>query len=119
MDGISAYKQNSILSQSKEGLIVLLYDGAIKFLRQAIEAIENKDHEKKAKFISKAVDIICELDCCLDTEAGGEIAFNLRRLYDFMRRELLAASAKMDPQRVRDVIACLEDLNEGWKAVTG
>jgi flagellar protein FliS len=118
VDGPTAYKENAVLTQSRGRIVVMLYDGAIKFLHQAIAGIEQNDHEAKAKFLGKAMDIIWELDNCLDVEAGGEVAGNLRALYGFMRRHLLDASIKQDPQRIRDVIACLEDLNEGWKAVT-
>jgi len=118
MDGISAYKENAVATQSPGRLIVMLYEGAIKFLQQAIAAMENKDLEQKARLFSKAMDIINELDFALNMEEGGEIAMNLHKLYGFMRRHLTAASAEMDTQRVRDVIACLEDLNEGWQAVT-
>ena len=117
MDGPTAYKENAILTQSRGRIVVMLYDGAIKFLHQTVTAIENKDCEARAEFLGRAMDIIWELDNCLDVEAGGEIAQNLRSLYGFMRRHLLDAAIKQDPQPIRDVIACLEDLNEGWKAV--
>jgi len=51
-------------------------------------------------------------------EKGGEIASNLRRLYQFMIRHLGEANTRRDPQRIQDVIDCLKDLNEGWKAIT-
>lgn len=119
MDGIAAYQENSITTQSGAGLVVMLYDGAIRFLREVINGMDRADHEHKAKFLNKAAEIIDELDGCLDMETGGEIAQNLRALYGFMRRHLTAANIKNDPQLVRNVIALLEDLNEGWKAVTG
>ena len=119
MDPTAAYRESSITARSKEQLIVMLYDGAIKFLRQAIIAMENQDYEQKGKLLVKAMDIIDELDCCLDMELGGEVAENLRRLYDFMRRHLTEANIKLDAHRIRDVIACLDDLNEGWKAIAG
>jgi len=118
MDGLSAYREHAVVTQSPGRLIVMLYEGAIRFLQQAITAMENKDFEQKAKLFARAMDIINELDFALNMEEGGEIAMNLHKLYGFMRRHLTDASIKMDTQRVRDVIACLEDLNEGWKAVT-
>ncbi|KKM69840.1 hypothetical protein LCGC14_1446710 [marine sediment metagenome] len=57
--------------------------------------------------------LLCEL-----MEAGEEVAHNLRRLYTFMNRHLSQANARQDPQMIHDVVACLEDLNEGWKAIT-
>ena len=117
MSGYAAYKRNKILTQSREQLVVLLYEGAIRFLRQAAEAMQAGDHEAKANFINRAQAIIDELDASLDLEVGGEIAANLQGLYAFMTRHLTQAVVRNDPQMIREVIACLEDLNEGWKAV--
>lgn len=116
MSGISAYQENSVATQSQGRLIVMLYDGAVKFLNRAIAEIEKQDWAAKGHQINRAIAIIDELDGCLDMEAGGEIALNLRRLYDFMRRHLTEANAKRDPQRISEVIRILDDLNEGWKA---
>lgn len=118
MDGITTYKNNAIGTQSSGQVIVMLYDGAIKFLRQAIAAIEAQQDAEKGECINRAQAIITELNICLDMEAGGEIAQNLRKLYNFMSVHINEANTKRDPQRIRDVIACLSDLNEGWKAIT-
>ena len=118
MDGIDAYKEHAVSTQSGGRLIVLLYEGAIKFLNQAIEQLEAGNHVEKGNYIGKARAIIDELDLNLEMEAGGEVAESLRKLYDFMRRHLIQANLKRDPQRIRDVIALLRDLNEGWKAIT-
>ena len=118
MSGISEYHENAIATQSRGRLIVLLYDGAIKFLKQAIAEIEKKDWGAKGRFITKALAIIDELDACLDMEGGGQVAANLRGLYDFIRRHLTQANIHRDPQRIREAITILEELNEGWKAIT-
>jgi len=55
----------------------------------------------------------------LDTDAGGEIATNLRKLYCFMCNRLSQANIKRDPQIIREVITLMEELNQGWKAITG
>jgi len=95
----------------------MLYEGAIKFLRQAIEQIEAGDAEEKGNLIRRAVDIINELDATLNMEAGGEIAQSLRRLYDFMRRHLFQANSRQDPEMIREVISLLDELNEGWRKI--
>ncbi len=117
MGRISTYQENAVTTQSSGKLVVMIYDAAIRNLHHLISAMESKDFERKAKFLNKAMDIINELDCCLDMESGGDIAMNLRQLYGFMRRHLMSANIKMDTQMVREVIAILEDLNEGWKAI--
>ena len=118
MKGVEAYQENAVTTQSKGRLIVMLYDGAIKFLKLAIKEIESKDPEAKGKYISKAIDILFELNTVLDTEAGGEIAMNLRKLYLFMGRHLTEANAKQDIGKIEEVIKMLEDLNQSWKAIT-
>jgi flagellar protein FliS len=95
----------------------MLYDGAIKFLKMAIEQIEAKNPEAKGKYISKAVDILFELNTVLDTEAGGEVAANLRKLYLFMGRHLTEANTEQDIGKIEEVIKLLEELNQGWKAI--
>jgi len=119
MQGIAAYKEHVTATQSKGGLVVMLYEGAIRFLKQAIAAIEAGDTVEKGRCMAKARAIVDELDTSLDLEVGGELAVDLRRLYGFMRRHLAAANAARDAAKIRDVISLLEELNEGWKAVTG
>lgn len=117
MGAIEAYQSNAIATQSRGGLIVLLYDGAIKALRQAITALENGNIAAKGQYIGKATDIIIELSSVLDMKAGGEIAADLRRLYDFMIAHLTQANFKNDPKMIGEVIALLDDINQGWKAI--
>ena len=118
MEGITAYQDNAVNTQSKGRLIVMLYDGAIKFMRLAIVEMEKKNYEAKGRYINKALDIINELNVVLDMDAGGEIANNLRKLYIFMTNRLSQANIKCDPELVRDVIKLMEELNRGWKAIT-
>ena len=119
MSGIAAYRENSVTTQSKGHLVVMLYEGAIKFLRQAQAELVKGDYAAKGRLINRAVDIINELDASLDVEAGGQIAQSLRSLYAFMRRHLFDANTQRDPQRIQDVIRLLEDLLEGWRVVAG
>ena len=118
MDGIAAYKENSISTQSPGNLVVMLYEGAVNFLEQAIVALSEKDHERKANRINRAVAIIEELNINLDMEAGGEVALSLGRLYVFMLRHLNQAVTKSDPEMIRNVIRLLKELNESWKAIS-
>ena len=119
MNGIKAYQEAGIGTQSKGRLIVMLYDGAIKFLRLAVRELEADNYAEKGRYINRAQDIINELNAVLDMDSGGEIAQNLRRLYLFMHRRLAEANGKRDPQMIREVISLLEELNQSWKAVAG
>jgi len=119
MKGIESYQQTAIATQSRGRLIVLLYDGAIKFLKLAIQEAEAGNWVAKGQYIGRAQDIISELNGVLDMEGGGEIAQNLRRLYNYMNRRLFQANARKDPELIREVIALMEDLNQSWKTITG
>ena len=117
MNGISAYKDTSITTQNKGRLVVMFYEGAIKFMKLAIEQINAGDYEARGRYINKALDIINELNAVLDTNAGGEVAANLRRLYLFMNNHLSEANTKNDPRMIREVISLMEELNQGWKVI--
>ena len=119
MNGVEIYQKTAVSTQNKGRLIVMLYDGAIRFLRQAIRDLEANDFAAKGRNIAKAQDIILELNTVLDMDTGGEIAQNLRSLYNFMLRHLSQANLKCDTQMVREVISLLEDLNQSWRAITG
>ena len=118
MSGITAYQDNAVTTQSKGRLIVMLYDGAIRFSRLAIKEIENNNYEAKGRYINKAIDILNELNVVLDMDAGCEIAGNLRKLYVFMINRLSQANVQNDTQLIRDVIKLMEELNSSWKAIT-
>lgn len=118
---MNQYQNNSVMTASKEQILIMLYDGAIRFVRQARFALEEKRLADKARAISKAIAIITEFSNTLDHEVGGEIAADLNRLYDFMVRELAAVNArgeieKLDPvekilQELRDAFAEAVDIN--------
>jgi flagellar protein FliS len=117
MQGIKAYQDSAVTTQSKGRLIVLLYDGAIKFMKLAIKELEANNYEAKGRYINKTLDIINELNAILDMNAGGEMVSNLRKLYCFMTKHLSEANIKRDPQMIREVIKLMEELNQSWKAI--
>jgi flagellar protein FliS len=119
MKGIAAYQDSAVTTQSKGRLIVLLYDGAVKFMKLAVKELQANNHEAKGKYINKARDIISELNAVLDMNAGGEIASNLRRLYCYMDNRLSEANIKRDPAMIQEVIELMEQLNNSWKAIAG
>ncbi|MGE5294489.1 MAG: flagellar export chaperone FliS [Solirubrobacterales bacterium] len=119
MNAAATYRQTTVTTQSRGRLIVMLYDGAVKFLKLAIKELEAGNYAAKGKYINRAQDIISELNAVLDMDAGGEISRNLRNLYVFMKRHLSQANAKRDPQMIQEVITLLEELNQGWKTIAG
>lgn len=118
MKGLDTYQEIAITTQNRGRLVVMLYDGAIKFLKLAISELDAGNMDVKGHYINKALDIIHELNTVLDMEAGGEVAMNLRKLYLFMIRQLHAANIKKDPKIINEVITLLDELNQGWKAIT-
>jgi flagellar protein FliS len=98
-------------------IVVLLYEAAIKALKQALIEIEAGRYVEKAQRLKKAVDIIAELRNSLDMQIGGEVAENLDKLYDFMIRHLSCVNRDEQSRRIREVIAILNDLNEAWKTI--
>lgn len=117
MKGVEIYQDNAVTTQSSGRIVVMLYDGAIKFLKLAVKEIEAKNPEAKGIYITKALDIIYELNTVLDMKAGGEIAQNLRSMYMFMIQHLTKANLKQDVKMIQEVINLLEELNEGWRAI--
>lgn len=117
MNGIAAYQDSAVTTQSKGRLIVLLYDGAIKFMKLAIKEMEAGNMQAKGQYINKARDIINELNAVLDLDAGGEIAVNLSKLYNFMQNRLSEANVQCDPKMILEVITLMEELNQSWKAI--
>ena len=118
MNGLGAYQETTVLTQDKGKLIVMLYEGAIKFLKLAQKDITDGNYESKNTHINKAWDIINELNVSLDMEAGGEISENLRKLYAFMLTHISTANFKNDSQIAQEVVDMLTELKEGWEAIT-
>jgi len=108
------YQNNQILTASSEQILIMLYDGAIRFVKGARLAIEEGRMADKARFISKAVAIITEFSNTLDHEIGGELAQDLSRLYDFMVRELAVVNAQSNAGRLDAVEKILLELREGF-----
>ncbi|MBW2621523.1 MAG: flagellar export chaperone FliS [Deltaproteobacteria bacterium] len=115
--GPKEYKRTQVTTVDKGRLIVLLYDGAIKFIHQAKECAELGDIESKCNNINKAMDIISELNHSLNMSDGGEIALNLRRLYQFLNDRLLEGKIKKETHYLVEVEKILSTLNEAWNEV--
>jgi flagellar protein FliS len=92
----------------------MLYDGAIRFTRQAIMAGENGNQVQKLERISKTLAIITEFSNTLNHEIGGQIAADLDGLYQFMIRELNAARKDESGKKLKTVEGLLVDLRQTW-----
>lgn len=114
MTAYDQYQENQILSASPEKILLMLYDGAIRFTRQAIYGIEEENLALFHQGIKKSMAIITEFSNSLDHTIGGDIAENLDALYDFMIRELTKANLYKDIEKLRTVEKLLVDLRATW-----
>ena len=95
--------------------ILLLFDGAARFLRQAQEGLDRGEAGAFAYPLSRAHAIIAELAGSLDHETGGETAHNLGRLYDFMLRHLTQGLINKSRTHLMQVLDLLERLRDGFE----
>jgi flagellar protein FliS len=111
---VNQYHNNQILNASPERILIMLYDGAIRFCRQALQALDSGDKLVMSEKISRTMAIICEFANSLDHEIGGEIATDLDALYAFMTRELTRANLNNERQPLETVEKLLVDLRDTW-----
>ncbi len=108
------YNHNAIKTASPEQLLLMLYDGAIRFIRQAIMASEENKQTEMLGRISKAFAIIVAFSNTLNHDIGGDIAADLDGLYQFMLKELHKARTQTDPKSLKVVEGLLVDLRDTW-----
>lgn len=108
------YKETSVQSASREKLLLMLYEGCIRFMKQALIAIDKKDIAGRGINIGRAFDIVNELNNTLNHEAGPEIAKNLEQLYMFISEQLTKSNATGQKKPLEDAIKIMETLYSGW-----
>ncbi len=111
------YRQNSIETASSTRLVVMLYDGAIRFLSQGLAAMQAGQHAQQSVLIGKAQAIIAHLHDTLDAETGRAFAKTLSGIYTALLRTLTQANIENKPQPVEDALGILRDLRETWAEV--
>ena len=111
------YRRNQISTSNQGRLILMMYEGAIKFTTMATESIAKGDASSQGKYIQKAHDIINELSLSLDFEKGGDGALRLDSLYQFVLSQLTLANIKSDQKPLQAVLNILNHLLEGWVKV--
>ncbi len=109
------YKNTSIQSASREKLLLMMYEGAIKYTKLAIKAAEEKKIAERCVNIGRAFDIVLELNNTLDHKVGGEISMRLEQLYMYITEQYTKANMTGDPEPLKSSLKILENLYEGWK----
>ena len=118
MNNLMNYQKVQVTTADRLKLVVMLYDGAISYLKTAIKYLEENDMAAKGIYISKAQDIIDELNNSLNLNEGGEIASTLRKIYNFLYFYLVKANLKKDPKMIKEVIDILSTLREAWDEIS-
>jgi flagellar protein FliS len=113
-----AYRDSAILTAPPERLVVMLYDGANRFLIQAATAMRSGDLTQTNDRLRRAEAIVQELRSTLDMSAGA-VAVNLESIYAFCQRLLLEARLKRDPSKIEHVAKLLRELRDAWDQVAG
>jgi flagellar protein FliS len=111
----AAYQQNSVTTASPGEVTLLLYNGCLKFIKQANLAIENKKIEDKNTNIQKAQKIITELMVTLNMDL--EISKNMIVMYDYINHRLTEANVKNDGSILMEVEGLVVEFRDTWKQV--
>jgi flagellar protein FliS len=111
------YQQIEVNSSNGLQLVVMLYDGAIRFLRDAKACIQTQDLNGKAVAIDRTLAILGELQSTLKLEEGGELAQSLDRLYTYMTERIVEASLKLNVKPLDETIKLLTILNSAWTEI--
>ena len=112
-----AYQDQAVLTAPPEQLVLMLYDGARRFLHQGAVTMREGDLERCNDRLHKAEAIIDELLSTLDMSAG-DIAGNLQSLYLYFKRELLQARVQRQPEKIEQVSSLIGEIRDGWAQMT-
>jgi flagellar protein FliS len=111
---LAQYQDTQVNTSSPEKILLMLYDGAIKFTRIAVERVAKGDIPGKGLYISKAQAIVGELMNTLDHEVGGEMAGRLEQLYIYLIDEYVAANVNASEQPLQNALGILTTLRDTW-----
>ena len=111
------YRVTQVQASSPLERIVLLYDGAIRFMEAAREAIGRRDIPARRDALSRALAIVGQLKGTLDMERGGDVAASLDRLYGFVTSRLLDAARQQDAGPIDECLSIFQTLRDGWRTI--
>lgn len=110
----NAYLRSTVLTAKPEDLRLMLYDGALRFLRQGREALASRDHETVFRCFKDAKNILLEFVSSLDRTQDPELCSRLSALYTYMYRRVIEAGAEKSTEAVDEVIELLEYDRQTW-----
>ena len=119
----AAYQKTNVNTASQGRLVVLLYEGAVKHLKAALNLFDANDKLKAGDIeqfgihLQKTQAIITELQVSLDMEKGGDIARNLMSLYVYFNEELMDATISHNKQKIEFVLSKVDELADAWRSI--
>ncbi len=113
----NVYREREVLGASPEKLVVITYDHVLVNLHRARVAIEANSIERRVAALSKAREGVMELLAATDAERGGQVATNLRSVYAFVLREILALGRSRDLAKLKEIVAIISNLREAFASV--
>jgi len=113
----NAYRRTQAEAGTPLELVVMLYDGALRFLSQAQDAMAARDIKARHIALDRTLAIVGHLQSTLDIERGGSLAEELDRLYNYMSGKLLEGAARNDPGALAEVSGLLVNLRDAWHTI--
>ena len=107
-----AYKRQQVMTATPEALTLMLYNGALRFMKEGMDAMDKKDYEHCNTSLQKAQKIIMEFQATLKMEY--EISHQLMPLYDYVYNSLVEANMKSNPAKVQESIDLIKELRDAW-----
>ncbi|MBS2020690.1 MAG: flagellar export chaperone FliS [Deltaproteobacteria bacterium] len=113
------YKNTQVKTCSPAELVLMLFDGVIRFTTEAEQAMSAGDRARTGERIDRALAILEELTATLDPSHGAELCANLASVYDFCAHKLLQGNLERNPQYLREAITAIRPIREGWAQILG
>lgn len=121
--GLGAYRttqnQAQVLTADPHRLIQLLFGNLMMTLQKAKGFLQRNQIGDKGKAVTHAIDILLALDEAIDVERGGEIASNLRALYNYCIRQLMAANQECSLEKLEEVQRLMLEIKTAWDSIEG
>jgi flagellar protein FliS len=108
------YRKQSVNGASPLQLVIMMYDGALKFMEAGKHAIAHQDLPRQNDQLQKAQKVVLELMACIDQDQGGDVARNLISLYTYVLNELVKANCEDSAEPVERCIKIFSELRDSW-----
>jgi len=112
---VDIYRKTEVVTANRETILLMMYAGAIRFLKGAIEAAEKGEIEEHCRLTTRTLDIVTELRATLNFEIGGDIAEQLDLLYAYVTQRLFKATAEKQVAPLKEALNILNTLNSAWE----